>query len=127
MKVLAFRLFIGIAMCSWGVAATAQDASWEELTAEIRTFYQRAEFDHAIEVAQHALRAAEREFGSKSLQAAQSLADLSTLYRVVGREAEARTSLKRARTIREKHGLMDMPGGLHREIIMDEAVLELQR
>ena len=118
---------MGIAMCSCVVAATAQEASWEELTTEAHRLYQRAEFDHAIETARHALRAAERQFGAKSLQAAQSLADLSTLYRVVGRVAEARTTLKRALTIREKQGLTTMPGGLHREVIMDEAVLEFQR
>jgi CHAT domain-containing protein/Flp pilus assembly protein TadD len=82
--------------------ATAQEARWRELTAQVEQLYKQGKYSDAIPVAQEALRVAESTFGPEDPNVATSLNNLADIYRKQGRYADAEPLVKRALTIREK-------------------------
>lgn len=82
--------------------ASGQNASWAQLTATARQFYQQGKYEQASAAAQQAVRAAGAAFGPESHQAAVSLNDLAMALKALDRLADAEPLYRRAIAIEQK-------------------------
>ena len=75
---------------------------WEILNEEVKSLYQKGQYDRAVVVAKKALTVAEVNVGPDHPDVATSLNNLAEVYRAQGRYAEAEPLHKRALGIAEK-------------------------
>lgn len=74
-------VFLGLLFLFGAAAlAVAQGTEWETLNDEVKSLYQKGQYDRALVVAKKALDAAEKTFGPDHLTVAMSLNSLATLY-----------------------------------------------
>jgi tetratricopeptide (TPR) repeat protein len=74
--------------------AHAQGIEWDTLTNEVRSLYQKGQYDHAVLVAKKALDVSEKEVGPSNLRVATSMNNLAVLYGTQGQYAEAEALFK---------------------------------
>jgi tetratricopeptide (TPR) repeat protein len=85
-----------------GQPAPAQAVRWEALRDEAKSLLEQGRYDRAVEVAQEALRVAEKTVGPYHPDAATSLNDLGRLYMTQGWSIQAEPLFVRALEIQEK-------------------------
>ena len=95
-------LSVFLVLAVFALPASAQEARWRELTAQVEQLDKQGKYSDAIPVAQEALRVAESTFGPEHPNVAESLNSLAVLYDNQGRYTEAEPLFKQALTIREK-------------------------
>ena len=95
--VFLLLLFFGAA-----ASAHAQGIEWEVLNEEVKSLYQKGQYDRAVVVAKKALDVAEKAVGPHHPAVATSLNNLAELYRAQGQYAQAEPLYKRSLAIREK-------------------------
>ncbi len=96
-------LLAGLAcLALWPVPGLAQGGSWESYIAAGQEAYRRADYAEADKQFMAALKQAER-FGPQDARLATSLNGLASLYRSLGRYADAVTYYQRAYVISAKH------------------------
>ena len=113
---LFLRLWTIIAF-SMVITAWAQppEISWKQLSDSAFKEYRKGNYSGSIHYTQQALAAARKEFGEGSLQEAESMGNLSALYRV-----ESKILKEKSSAIRRKNGLDGVPLGIQSEIFFDE-------
>lgn len=92
--------------------------SWKELNGQALRLYQKGKYMEATEVTKRALGIARQQFGSESLEAAESIGNLGALYEIQGKAEEAKPLYKQAGEIRAKYG-KGTPLGLQTEVMFD--------
>ena len=105
-------------LCS--VAVAAEPVSWKGLTDQAFELYKARRYEEAVAITKQALTIAEQTFGADGLPVAESLGNLAALYRLQGKEAEAKPLKDRAVAIRKQHGLDGIPLGLESEAFFDQ-------
>lgn len=94
-------------------------ASWKKFTEEAFRLYKNGEYEKAIQRTRDALEMAKKEFGSESLQVAESIGNLAALYEISGQTTESGALYEQARAIRTKHGQKGIPLGIQSEVFFD--------
>ena len=85
-----------------GAPVYAQGVEWETLNEEVKSLYQKGQYDRAIVVAKKALEVAEKAAGPDHADVATSLNNLAELYKAQGQYAQAEPLYKRSLVIYEK-------------------------
>jgi tetratricopeptide (TPR) repeat protein len=83
-------------------SAHAQCIEWKILNDEVKSLYQRGQYDRAVAVAKKALKIAQTTGGPDHPAVAMSLNSLAGLYYTQGRYAQAEPLYKRSLAIKEK-------------------------
>ena len=94
---------------------TSNAATWEKLREEALTQYQSKNYPKAIASAEKAVASAKTQYGLESREYAQSLDDLSALYRVQGKALK-----NQAQALKKKLGITGNIVGLSTEVFFDE-------
>ena len=82
-------------------------------------FYQKKDYQNAVEVTKKALKLAQQQFGEDSLQAAEFLGNLGGLYLLQNKTKEGQELLKKARSIRDKNQVTGISLGVQSEAFFD--------
>jgi tetratricopeptide (TPR) repeat protein len=114
-KIILILVLLTLPLVCYG-----QENTWNELNKQAQKLFWESRYDEAIEVAKEALQIAEKEFGSESLRTAESAGNLGAIYRYLDMDGQAEPFLKRARTIRGKHGIVGTPIGFQTEVFFEK-------
>ena len=95
-------LFIGLLLLVGSASSFAQDAEWKTLNDQVKSLYDKGQYERAVVAAKKALEVAETLTGPEHPDVAESLNDLARAYQAQGRYADAEPLYQRSLAIREK-------------------------
>lgn len=92
---------------------------WQELTQTAFELYQQGNIEQAIKITEEALDVASEDYGPESIQAAQSMGNLSALYGLVDRKEEAWHLYKKSWEIRNRYNA-GVPDDIQRAVFFEQ-------
>ena len=95
-------VFLLLLLFGGAASSHAQGIEWEVLNDEVKSLYQKGQYDRAVVVAKKALDVAEKAVGPDHPSVAMSLNNLALLYDTQGQYAQAEPLYKRSLAIYEK-------------------------
>ena len=114
-----FIFFIWIFFISLNWAFAEEGNSLNDLKKQAGQYYAAENYSKAVDVTRQALTMAQKQFGPESLEAAELLGNLGSLYLLQNKTAQGQQLLEEAKRIRDKHGFTGIPLGIQSEVFFN--------